>query len=132
MNFIAFLLPFLGIGIPAHAEALPQVMVMPVVENAEKDPITGLNPSLIPICACESTGSKEGKPRQFDNSGGVLRGTINPQDVGMCQINLDYHQKSAEKLGYDLFSEKGNIAYANLLYKTQGTVPWSLSKRCWK
>lgn len=69
--------------------------------------------------------------RQFDKNGNVLRGVVNPLDTGIAQINLKYHGARAEELGYDLFTEDGNIAFAKLLYKEQGTKPWHWSRHCW-
>ena len=92
--------------------------------------IASLLPALVPICACESTGSKDGKPRHYDENGNVLRGKINPLDVGACQINLHYHQATAEKIGLDLMKEEDNITYANYLYKIQGARPWKWSASC--
>lgn len=91
-----------------------------------------LNPTLKRICSCESNGSPNGEPRQFNSDGTVVTGKINPLDTGMCQINLKYHQATADRLGYDLFTEYGNISYATWLYKTQGTTPWNWSKSCWQ
>jgi hypothetical protein len=62
-----------------------------------------LSGELRKICECESG------LRQFDESGNVLRGRINPQDVGICQINLTYHEAAADQLGFDLLTEAGNI-----------------------
>lgn len=102
----------------------------------EQNPITKpkvtLRPALVPICACESGGGKTGTPRQFDENGEVLRGKVNHLDVGMCQVNLKYHQKTAERMGLDLLTEEGNITYANFLYDTQGTRPWTWSRPCWE
>ena len=84
-----------------------------------------LVPELVKICTCES-GLKH-----FDSDGNVLRGEINPLDIGICQINLKYHEAQAKKLGYDLFIEQDNIAYANWLYQQQGTTPWKWSASCW-
>lgn len=90
-----------------------------------------LNPTLKKICSCESNGHAYGEPKQFNSDGSVLRGKINPLDTGMCQINLKYHQATAERMGYDLFTEYGNASYATWLFDTQGSVPWNWSKSCW-
>ncbi len=47
------------------------------------------------------------------------------------QINTYYHRDAAEKLGMDLYSLHGNLAYAQYLYEKEGTVPWNSSKPCW-
>lgn len=82
-------------------------------------------PVMIEVASCESQW------RQFDKSGQVLRGIKNPQDVGVMQINEKYHATTAVKLGYNLYSTEGNMAYARYLYDTQGTSPWVHSKKCW-
>jgi len=90
-----------------------------------------LLPALLPICSCESAGSPTATPRQFDDEGNVLHGKIDPDDIGSCQINARYHLKEAEKLSYDIYTEAGNINYANWLYLKEGTKPWLHSKKCW-
>ena len=95
------------------------VRAEPVVEKVE------LRKELISICTCES-GLK-----QFKSDGSVVRGIVNNQDIGMCQINLTHHGDMAEKLGFDVFTEEGNIKYSNWLYEQQGSTPWNWSKSCW-
>lgn len=82
-------------------------------------------PLLVEIARCESTFS------QFDKDGKVIRGIVNPKDVGVMQINEKYHLETAEKLGYDLHTLEGNVAYAKYLYKEQGAAPWKASSPCW-
>lgn len=90
-----------------------------------------LRKELIKICTCES-GQGTGKPQQYDiKTGEVLRGVKNPKDIGMCQINLYWNGATAEKMGLDLFKESDNITFANWLYETQGSEPWSWSRACW-
>lgn len=84
------------------------------------------NPILAEISKCESTF------RQFDSKGRVVRGIVNPDDVGLMQINLFYHGETAEKLGYDLYTIDGNLAYGQYLYDKYGDSPWIHSKPCWK
>lgn len=105
----------------------------PTVETTKAVSITKeeLYPELVRICSCESTGSPNNTPRQFDDKGNVVIGKINKLDTGMCQINLHYHGERAKKLNIDLFTEAGNIKYANMLYKEQGSKPWDWSKKCW-
>ena len=78
------------------------------------------------IAFCESGG------KQFDENGQVIRGKINPNDIGKYQINLWFHWKEIEKLGYDIFTEKGNEKYALWLYNKNGTKDWIYSKSCWE
>lgn len=91
-----------------------------------------LVPQLKRVCSCESLGYATGTPTHYDKKGNVLHGKINDLDRGMCQINLGYHQETAEKMGIDVETEEGNITYANFLFKTQGLKPWKWSEGCWK
>lgn len=82
-------------------------------------------PILKKIAVCESQN------RQFDETGAVLRGKVNSQDVGVMQINEKYHLEAAKKLGLDIYTLEGNTDYAKHLYKTQGVKPWVHSSSCW-
>lgn len=84
------------------------------------------NPILIEIARCESSF------RQYDTNGDVLRGTVNKSDLGLMQINEYYHGISADKLGFDLETPEGNMAYARYLYEREGGQPWKASSNCWK
>lgn len=95
-----------------------------VVEEP-KEEVIEVPPILKEIGRCES-GNK-----QFHDDGSVVRGIINPDDIGKYQINLYYHAEAAQKLGYDLFTEEGNTKYAIHLYDNAGTTPWNWSKHCW-
>jgi hypothetical protein len=81
-------------------------------------------PILIDIARCES------RFRQFEN-GKVLTGVVDPRDTGVFQVNTYYHLATANKLGYDIFSLKGNMEYARWLYNKEGSRPWNASKGCW-
>jgi len=83
------------------------------------------DPILAEIAKCESTF------RQYSSSGEVIKGRVNKSDVGVMQINKYYHLKQAEKLGYDLHTIEGNMAYAKALYDREGTKPWNSSSKCW-
>lgn len=82
-------------------------------------------PILVSIARCESTF------RQYDAAGEVIRGLVNPEDVGVMQINEKYHGERAAKLGYDIYDVKGNVAFAKYLYDKYGTQPWMSSSKCW-
>jgi hypothetical protein len=82
-------------------------------------------PVLAKIAFCEST------LRQVDKGGEILRGKVNPDDVGLMQINEVYHGDKAKALGMDLETVEGNLAYAKHLYDLEGTAPWNASKKCW-
>ena len=83
-------------------------------------------PIMAEIVKCES------RFRQFNSDGSAFRGIVNNQDVGIAQVNEFYHAKRAKKLGYDIYSVEGNMAYAKLLYEEEGTDPWISSAPCWK
>ena len=82
-------------------------------------------PILAEVARCESTY------RQFGLDGGVLRGLVNPADVGVMQINEGYHSRKASELGLDLHTLEGNVAYAKYLYEKEGVQPWKSSAKCW-
>lgn len=88
---------------------------IPVSKNAVLDAIE----------SCESGG------RQFNPDGTVLRGKVNPKDVGRMQINETYHLEASKKLGIDIYTSEGNRAYAEKLYAQNGTRDWDASKDCW-
>lgn len=82
-------------------------------------------PLLADIAGCESHF------RQYDKNGSVLRGEVVREDVGLMQINETYHKDVADKLGLDLNTMQGNLAYGRYLYEKQGSTPWNSSKACW-
>ena len=90
-----------------------------------------LHPALKPVCACESVGKKNAMPTHYDKNGNVLRGIVNSQDIGMCQINEYWNGAEAKSLGIDIYTLEGNIQFANILYKNRGLAPWKYSKSCW-
>lgn len=121
----------MGALIPISALAMtvfPQAVAAPTVEVIEPSWYDVLqdHPVLREIALCES-GS-----RQFNDDGSVVTGRINPKDIGILQINLDYHGRRAEELGIDLRSLGGNIRFGIILYEEQGTAPWIWSKPCWE
>lgn len=83
-------------------------------------------PELAEIAKCESNF------RQYDASGAILKGTVDPDDIGIMQINKYYNGDNAEKLGYDIYTIDGNLAYAKVLYEKYGDAPWSSSEKCWE
>lgn len=97
------------------------------LDNIEKEiPETPEIPEILDkIAMCESSN------RHFNNSGEVLRGTINPSDIGKYQINEKYWKEKAEELGFDIYTEEGNEAMALWLYEHYGTKCWAWSKPCW-
>ena len=82
-------------------------------------------PLLVDIARCESAF------RQYDPDGQVLRGKANHEDVGVMQINEKYHANEAVKLGLNIYTVEGNVAFAKYLYGKFGAQPWSSSSKCW-
>jgi hypothetical protein len=83
-------------------------------------------PIMIRIAWCES---------HFEHTlpgGAIMRGRVNPFDVGVMQINERYHSTTAARLGLDLLDLQDNLAYARYLYEHQGTQPWNASRACWQ
>tara|TARA_R100001086_G_C11847959_1_gene260623 strand:- start:9247 stop:9720 length:474 start_codon:yes stop_codon:yes gene_type:complete len=72
----------------------------------------------------------ESRNRQFYN-GDVLRGRVNPDDVGKWQINEYYHLAESIRLGMDIHTLEGNTEYALHLYSNEGSTPWNWSRPCW-
>ncbi len=82
-------------------------------------------PIMAEVARCESHFT------QFTKSGQVLRGRAVAQDVGVMQINETYHLAAAKKLGIDIYSLEGNLAYGRILYERNGTRDWMASSGCW-
>ncbi len=81
-------------------------------------------PYMVTVLKCES------ELRQFDEkTGQVLISSSN--DVGVSQINLKVHAKTARDLGFDIYTTVGNLAYARYLFELRGTEDWYMSKHCW-
>ncbi len=86
----------------------------------------GVDASLaLKIARCES-GLK-----QYNKEGKVLRGRVNPDDVGVFQINERYHLPASEKLGLNIYTVDGNIKYAMSLMDHDGIRHWISSHPCW-
>ena len=82
-------------------------------------------PVMIQIARCES---------QFRHTladGTILRGKVDPRDMGVMQINTGFHAAEAKQLGLDLSDIHDNMAFARHLYEKQGTQPWKASSQCW-
>ena len=82
-------------------------------------------PIMAEVARCES------RFKQFDTDGSIHRGVVNNKDLGVMQVNEHYHGKMADKLGLDLYTIQGNVAYAKYLYEKEGTRPWASSSPCW-
>ncbi len=83
------------------------------------------HPVLAEISGCESSFM------QFKKNGELVRGRVNPLDVGLMQINEKYHLEKSKSLGYDIYTVEGNLNYALHMYEEDGAQPWSASKACW-
>ncbi len=94
------------------------------VEKFLKDYFADI-PLMVKIAHCES------RFRQYDANGQVLRGKENAYDRGVMQINILYHQETAEEMGLNLNKIDDNVAYARYLYEKQGAKPWMSSSPCW-
>ena len=85
-------------------------------------------PVMTAIAKCES------QFRHFSKSGNVLQNSSGSSAIGVFQIMSSIHDPVAEKLGLDLNTLQGNVAYARYLYGKQGTKPWEADKAsvaCW-
>ncbi len=127
-----FVISVIAIGVILLIPAIAWTNTTTYTYKVEPEKKAELLKQLIPICACESTGIKTGKPTQFDKDGNVVRGVKNPNDIGECQINIKYNGKKAKEMGLDVFKESDNIKFANWLYQQQGSTPWNWSKPCWQ
>lgn len=98
-----------------------QIVTQEVIKEVETKA-----PVLERIARCESEN------KHFAPSGQVLvrTNTNGSYDVGRYQINSIWN-KTATSLGYQLFIESDNEAFAKYLYKNFGTEPWKYSKHCW-
>lgn len=83
-------------------------------------------PVMIEIARCES------EMRQFAANGSALYGGASDKMIGLFQVHTGVHTTMAQKLGFDLKTVDGNLAYARYLYESEGTVPWNSSYTCWR
>jgi hypothetical protein len=77
------------------------------------------------MCHASEVGTTLLRPNTDKN--GVYIGNY---DIGKYQIN-SMHLSDALALGYDVYTEAGNRAFAEYLFTTQGSEPWSASKSNW-
>jgi hypothetical protein len=109
--------------VPAKRPTVPAKQVR-TVEDAVRTYFR-TTPVLVEIARCES------QFRHTLKNGSVLRGRINPQDIGVMQINLQYHKEVLDKKRLNPFVLEDNLAYARHLYEKHGTAPWNSSRPCW-
>jgi len=129
VNALGVLLQKLSIAVSLLLVALAQAQPVNVWEGYMQ---------LKKVAACESTGSVENEPRQFNSDGSILWGndpaTGKPvkRDCGELQINTIAHAKEIATLGLDVCnSEADNIVYGKILYDREGLTPWFASRNCW-
>ncbi len=103
---------YLNVPVYAEVQTIKEVHIQP-----------DFPPFLKKICNAESGG------RQFNKDGSVVRGIVDKSDIGICQINERYNNDLARKLGYDIYTEEGNKAFALYLFNNRGTQPW-LASQC--
>ena len=123
-----FALALSAVLTPATAQVgAPQPIQMPAAQTVQQyvESYFADTPIMIKIASCES------RFRQFDKDGSVHRGVVNNKDVGVMQVNEFYHGATADKLGLDIYSIQGNLAYAKYLYEREGVQPWASSAPCW-
>jgi len=122
-----------GVELEARVETLPSRVksedYQPIsdpknVERFIKDYFADI-PIMTEIARCES------RNRHLGKNGEVLKGEITPLDRGVMQINLYFHEETAEKMGLDLHDLDDNVTYARYLYEKQGAKPWMSSSKCW-
>jgi hypothetical protein len=81
-------------------------------------------PIMVAVADCESglLHYDNGLPRKNEKGSSA---------TGLFQIMSSLHRADAKRLGYDIDTLEGNIAYARVLYKRRGTADWNPSKACW-
>jgi hypothetical protein len=132
---LALLLPLLtGVGAfalgitrpaPPVSVVVKEVEIVKEVEKPAVLPEQRVPPILRKIARCESQNT------HYNRQGNVLRGRVNPHDVGKYQINTAVWGTVATQLGYDLYDEQGNEQMALYLLHHYGSVPWQQSANCW-
>jgi len=131
VGLLALVSGFNTMGTPARILQSDTVKTQPIVEvktTTVKEKVSQYfadKPILIDIARCESHF------RHTNKDGTVLRGVLTPADVGVMQINEGYHLEDSKKLGFNIHTLEGNMAYAEYLYDKQGARPWLASSHCW-
>jgi hypothetical protein len=111
-----------GYGFNAYANAQ-----IPKIHIIEKEvPVREISPILKRVAKCES-GLK-----QFRADGRVLRGKVEPSDIGILQLNETIWNDKARELGFDIYTEDGNWKMGQWIFDNFGSSPWSASSKCWR
>lgn len=104
-----------------NASTSPEVIVNEVSVIKE---VWGENSHIgLAIAQCES-GIKQ------KINGVIVRNPVTP-DVGVFQVNQDYHKESSLSMGLNVYELKDNVTYAKYLFDKNGTKDWNASKHCW-
>ena len=102
----------------------PELTIQELIQKVSRE--YDLDPNLaLAVAKCES------RFNQYNKAGEVLRGEANHYDVGVFQINEQFHLEKSRTLGFDIYTPKGNVEYAIWLMKAYGRAPWVWSKKCW-
>lgn len=67
--------------------------------------------------------------KNFAHATGTL--AVVGKDIGYWQINSYYHERTAARRGFNIYSWDENLEYGFILLKEQGTLPWTASRHCW-
>ena len=112
-------------GLVIYTAFLIGVAKPPVVQTVLAEEKFSDYPLLVKICKAESNN------RQFKKDGRVLRGIVNPSDIGFCQINEPIWNDKARELGYDIYTEEGNKKMSIYIFLHEGSTPWNSSRAKW-
>ena len=92
----------------------------------ERATTRGVNPTImLELAQCESGLT------QFNKNGSVLRGEVNPHDIGIFQISEVYWLRESKKLGYNIYDTEDNVEMAMFIATRQGYSAWNASRGCW-
>lgn len=118
---------FLLVPTLASAEEIDVPTIPELITKSAEDAGLGVYDQILlkKIAFCES------ESQQFGKDGRLYRGWIDPDDIGVFQVNRRYHEDRMVELGYSIYKTQDNIDYAILLYKDQGSAPWNASRPCW-
>ena len=131
-KFFKFMFKLSLLGLAVYTAFLFGSAKPPIVKEVLAEEKFADYPLLVKICKAESQNI------QFRKDGRVLRGAMNPSDIGFCQINEPTWNDIARKLGYDIYTEQGNKDMAVYIFLHEGSDPWNSSKcsvikktNCW-
>lgn len=128
---LAFLLPthLPPIIMVAQAQTIPAQM--PIAPTITEMVVTAAKAAGVSTSTAVAIAGCESGLRQYDDSGNLLHGVVDPGDLGVFQIHDSFHEADARARGMDIRTLSGNIDYGIFMLKTEGTAPWLASKYCW-